>query len=77
MVIGPDQRRVDLVLAKLNKIREGMSLEIRGEFFNAFNTVTFREPDSAGRTINEASFGEITRTRGGPRVVQLGLKFKF
>jgi hypothetical protein len=76
-LFGPDQRRIDLSLAKITTIREGMSLELRGEFFNAFNTVTFREPDSAGRTINEASFGQITRTRGGPRVIQFGLKLKF
>ena len=49
-------------------------MELRGEFFNAFNTVTFREPE---RTLNTASFGEITRTRGGPRVIQLGLKLRF
>ena len=73
-VFGPDQRRVDLVLSKLTTIREGMSVELRGEFFNAFNTVTFREPE---RTLNTASFGEITRTRGGPRVIQLGLKLRF
>jgi hypothetical protein len=73
-VIGPDQRRVDLVLSKLTTIREGISLELRSEFFNAFNTVTFREPE---RTFNAASFGEITRTRGGPRVIQLGVKLRF
>jgi TonB dependent receptor-like, beta-barrel len=73
-VFAPDQRRVDLVLSKLTTIREGISLELRGEFFNAFNTVTFREPE---RTLNTASFGEITRTRGGPRVIQLGLKLRF
>ncbi len=76
-LIGPDQRRIDLVVAKITKIREQISLELRGEFFNAFNNVTFREPDSAGRFINEASFGEITRTRGGPRVIQMGLKLRF
>jgi hypothetical protein len=76
-LMGPDQRSVDLVVSKRTALREGMSLELRGEFFNAFNTVTFREPDSAGKTINEASFGQITRTRGGPRLVQLGLKLRF
>jgi hypothetical protein len=76
-LFSPDQRRVDLVLSKLTRIRERVSAELRGEFFNAFNTVTFREPDSAGRTINDASFGQITRTRGGPRVIQLGLKLRF
>jgi hypothetical protein len=76
-IIGPDQRRIDLVASKTTRIREGMSAELRGEFFNAFNTVTFRDPDSAGKTLNEASFGQITRTRGGPRVIQLGLKLRF
>jgi len=73
----PDQRRIDLVVSKTTRLAERKSLEFRGEFFNAFNTVTFREPDSAGRTINDASFGQITRTRGGPRVIQLGLKLRF
>lgn len=77
VVMGPDQRRIDLVAAKVTRLREKTSLEFRAEFFNAFNTVTFREPESAGRTINEASFGEITRTRGGPRVIQFGLKLRF
>jgi len=73
-VIGPDQRRVDLVLSKMTTIREGMSLELRGEFFNAFNTVSFRNPEE---DLTESSFGEIEATRGGPRVIQLGLKLKF
>ena len=72
--MGPDQRRVDLVLSKLTPIREGISLELRGEFFNAFNTVSFRNPES---DLTESSFGEIEATRGGPRVIQLGLKLKF
>jgi hypothetical protein len=74
VVMGPDQRRIDLVASKLTSLRERTSLEFRIEAFNAFNTVTFRNPD---RNYTNASFGEITRTRGGPRVVQLGLKLRF
>jgi hypothetical protein len=74
VVMGPDQRRVDLVASKVTKLAERKSLELRIEAFNAFNTVTFRNPD---RNYTNASFGEITRTRGGPRVIQLGLKLKF
>ncbi|MCI0391271.1 MAG: TonB-dependent receptor [Acidobacteria bacterium] len=74
VVIGPDQRRADLAVSKLTKIRERTSLEFRTEFFNAFNTVTFRNPD---RSLPNASFGQITRTRGGPRVIQFGLKLRF
>ncbi len=74
VVIGPDQRRTDLAVSKLTKIRERTSLEFRTEFFNAFNTVTFRNPE---RNLSNASFGQITRTRGGPRVIQFGLKLRF
>ena len=73
-VAGPDQRRVDLVLAKMTRLKERTSLEFRSEFFNAFNTVTFRNPD---RNLKNASFSEIKQTRGGPRVIQLGLKLRF
>ena len=74
VVMGPDQRRIDLVVSKLTSLRERTSLEFRVEAFNAFNTVTFRNPD---RNYTNASFGQITRTRGGPRVIQLGLKLRF
>jgi hypothetical protein len=73
-VFGPDQRRVDLVLSKMTRITEKSSLEFRAEFFNAFNTVSFRNPEN---DMTESSFGEIEATRGGPRVIQLGLKLKF
>jgi hypothetical protein len=73
-VMGPDQRRIDLVLSKLTRVTETTSLEFRAEFFNAFNTVSFRNPEN---DMTESSFGEIEATRGGPRVIQLGLKFRF
>jgi hypothetical protein len=73
-VIGPKQTRVDLSLAKLTPINERVSLEFRAEFYNLSNTPVFRPPEN---DINEGSFGEIERTRGGPRVIQLGLKLRF
>jgi hypothetical protein len=73
-VIGPNQRRLDLMVSKTTRIHEKAALELRGEFFNVFNTPTFRNPD---RSFSNASFGQITSTRGGPRVIQLGLKLKF
>jgi hypothetical protein len=74
VVIGPDQRRVDLVASKLTRVTERVSLEFRAEFYNAFNTVTFRAPEN---DITESSYGQIDQTRGGPRVIQLGLKLRF
>jgi hypothetical protein len=73
-VIGPDQRRVDMSVSKVTSITNGRSLEFRLEAYNVTNTPTFRNP---ARDISAANFGQITRTRGGPRVIQLGLKFRF
>jgi hypothetical protein len=73
-VIGPDQRRVDVSVAKTTRLMNARSLEFRLEAYNVTNTPTFRNP---GRDIASANFGQITRTRGGPRVIQLGLKLRF
>ena len=73
-VIGPDQRRVDVSVSKMTRLTAGRSVEFRIEAYNVTNTPTFRNP---GRNISAANFGQITRTRGGPRVIQLGLKLRF
>ncbi len=73
-VRAPDQRRVDLLVSKLTRINERSSVEFRTEFYNAFNTVTFRRP---GNNLSSGDFGEITSTRGGPRVIQFALKLRF
>lgn len=72
--IGPDQRRLDVSLSKVTRVMGRRTLEFRIEAYNVTNTPTFRNP---GRHISAANFGQITRTRGGPRVMQLGLKFRF
>jgi hypothetical protein len=73
-VIGPDQRRLDLSVSKVTGVTKGRSVELRLEAYNVTNTPTFRNPV---RDISAADFGRITRTRGGPRVIQLGVKFRF
>jgi hypothetical protein len=73
-VIGPDQRRLDVNLSKRTRLSEDYTLEFRAEAYNVTNTPSFRNPN---RDIANASFGQITRTRGGPRVIQLGLKLRF
>jgi hypothetical protein len=74
VVLGPDQRRVDVSVSKRTQLSERTSLEFRAEAYNVSNTPAFRNPD---RDMSNASFGAITRTRGGPRVIQFGLKFRF
>jgi hypothetical protein len=73
-VTGPDQRRLDISVMKMTRLMNDRSLEFRIEAYNVTNTPTFRNP---GRDISAANFGQITRTRGGPRVIQLGLKLRF
>ena len=73
-VIGPAQRRVDLSVSKMTRVTGNQSFEFRVEVYNVTNTPTFRNP---ARDISAANFGQITRTRGGPRVIQLGVKYRF
>jgi hypothetical protein len=65
---------VDLSIAKLTNITERTSLEFRAELYNVSNTPIFRAPEN---DMSEGSFGEIEQTRGGPRVIQFGLKLRF
>ena len=74
VVIGPGQRRVDVSLSKHTVLTEGTSLEFRAEAYNVSNTPSFRNPN---RDLSSGSFGAITRTQGGPRVIQLALKLRF
>jgi hypothetical protein len=73
-VIGPSQRRLDVSLSKVTRLRNDTALELRVEGYNVTNTPSFRNPDS---DLSSGGFGEITRSRGGPRVIQLGVKLKF
>jgi hypothetical protein len=73
-VIGPGQRRLDLSLSKISRLTDRSSVEFRIEAYNVTNTPSFRNPVN---DIGAANFGAITRTRGGPRVIQLGVKLRF
>jgi hypothetical protein len=73
-VIGPSQRRVDASLSKITRLVNATTLEFRVEAYNITNTPSFRNPES---DLSAGDFGEITRTRGGPRVIQLGMKLRF
>lgn len=73
-VTGPGQRRVDLSLSKLTRLAGRTSLELRLEAYNISNTPAFRNPVN---DLGAANFGQITSTRGGPRLIQLGAKVRF
>jgi hypothetical protein len=64
----------DLSVSKEFAIREGMKLQIRGEFFNFTNTPRFAIPTT---TLTDSQFGLVTSTLGQPRQVQFGIRFEF
>ncbi|MGA8223734.1 MAG: carboxypeptidase regulatory-like domain-containing protein [Candidatus Acidiferrales bacterium] len=71
---GPALSNTDLVISKKTSINERWSTEFRAEFFNAWNHTQFNNPDG---NFSDSTFGEILKTREGPRVLQFGLKFFF
>jgi hypothetical protein len=77
IVRGPAQTNFDLSIIKRTRIRrlgEGTNLEFRSEFFNAFNTPQFSNPNTS---YNSSTFGVITSTSVNPRIIQLALKLNF
>ncbi len=83
-IIGPRTNSGDFSILKTTRLREGMNLQFRAEFFNIFNHPNFALPNV---TVNSAAFGTIASTPdvangnplgdGGPRLLQLALKFVF
>jgi hypothetical protein len=58
--------------------REGMTLQLRAEVFNTFNTPRFAPPDTSYDAGN-TDFGIINSTAAGytPRRIQFGVRFEF
>jgi hypothetical protein len=74
--IGPSAYGWDLSARKTIALpwREGMSMQIQADAFNAFNQTNWMNP-----TVNNAgsaTFGQLTQSGPG-RVLQLGAKFIF
>src|SRR5262249_11031439 len=74
-LIGPDQRNADLAIVKTVQVGERARLELRTEFFNAFNMVNFANPNA--NIAVPSTFGRITSTSAGPRVIQFAVKLGF
>jgi hypothetical protein len=81
---GPKYSSVDLSLVKvfgfpkLPALGEGAKLEVRANFFNAFNQLNLSPIEffDAGADVNNANFGRATRGLSG-RVVELQARFSF
>ena len=67
-------RNVDLSIFKNFRIREGMRLQFRSEFFNAFNRPLFSTPNTQ---YGAPAFGAISSQANNPRQIQMALRLKF
>lgn len=63
--------QADVSLHKNFAVREKLTVQFRGEFFNLTNTVRFAPPNS---TAGSPQFGIVSSQGNQPRVVQLALK---
>jgi Carboxypeptidase regulatory-like domain/TonB-dependent Receptor Plug Domain len=82
-LLGPGFNNWDLAAIKNTKIVERLNLQLRGEFFNAWNHESFGSgggnASSAGGVDNnlaDSSFGQITAGHS-PRRIQIGAKLIF
>jgi hypothetical protein len=77
IMTGPGQNDWDISFGKATRVgglNEDAELQLRIEFYNAFNHPQFANP---GTTFGTASFGVITETSVAPRLIQLGVKYLF
>jgi hypothetical protein len=65
---------IDFSFSKSFVPHEGTKIEVRGDFFNFFNTPRFALPDNLW---GDSTFGQINSTLGNPRHGQLGVRFEF
>ncbi|MBV8730887.1 MAG: carboxypeptidase regulatory-like domain-containing protein [Acidobacteriia bacterium] len=75
IVRGPGQFNFDASLAKMTRISERHSVQLRVEFFNALNHPQFNNPGTAIST--PTTFGVITSESVNPRLIQFALKYAF
>jgi hypothetical protein len=73
MLYSPKYVDTDLSVFKTFPIDRRITLQLRGEVFNLFNTVNMNAPNS---TQSSPAFGTIS-TAGAPRIVQLALRLSF
>jgi outer membrane receptor protein involved in Fe transport len=72
---GPGQKNMDFSVVKFIPITESVRGEFRTEFFNLFNWANFVNPNN--NVAVPLTFGKITSTSAGPRVIQFAFKVNF
>ena len=69
----PGMNTWDISIARTQRIREGVRVQLRGELFNAFNMPQFGAPSGS---VTSSDFGRIT-SASAARVIQMGLRIAF
>jgi len=73
LVRGPGVNDWDVGFSKRTELKENVTLQFRGEFFNFFNHAQF---SGVGGTVGSATFGQVVSARD-PRITQLGMRLMF
>ena len=73
-VYGPPLQTLDLALARSFRLTESASFQLRGEAFNALNTVNLGTPN---RYVNTPQFGTITMPMTPGRELQVSARLSF
>ncbi len=71
---GPALFNQDISLIKNTRIREGVQLQLRFEYFNVTNTPSFAQPNTA---LGSGVYGRVQSTLLQPRVGQIAAKINF
>ena len=67
---GPGTNNTDFTLIREIPLREQIKVQLRGEFFNAFNHARFDKPNTS---VSSGSFGRILSAQPG-RIIQVAAK---
>jgi hypothetical protein len=70
LINGPGDVSTDFAVMRYIDLTSDVRLQLRGEFFNAFNHVNFGNPNT---TLSSTTFGRITGAGAG-RNIQLAAK---
>ena len=73
---GPFQQNWDFSAIKNFRVTERQALRFTADFFNLFNHPNFASPAFTD-VESPSNFGQITNTKGTPRLVQFSLRYAF
>jgi hypothetical protein len=72
-ILGPGNLNFNAGLARSFRVREGQTVEIRGEGQNVLNRINYGQPTAS---LASNTFGQIN-TSGPARIMQFAIKYAF